>query len=256
MGSDSDDKRKGAVQTLTEEGKALIGKMYDDAAKPAVVQVGKTLGLAVEAALSPVNLVLGSVKVSMGRLSAAVERKLGGVSPDRLLSPPATIMASAALHYTLLGDGDEVAELQEMFENLLVSSMDSQTTTNAHPAFVSIISQLTPDEARILKSINRTPLLHQFGFSERLDEDLGKVGGEYIFTQFERFCTDAGVAHPSLSGSYLDNLLRLKLLKEDISTEGRFHPEGENPASVTTMTTRLIQLSEFGERFLKACVQR
>ncbi len=42
-----------------------------------------------------------------------------------------------------------MAELQEMFENLLVSSMDSQTATDAHPAFVSIISQLEANIAKL-----------------------------------------------------------------------------------------------------------
>lgn len=43
-----------------------------------------------------------------------------------------------------------------MFENLLVTSMDRDTASGAHPAFVSMIPQLTPDEAWILKSIDRT----------------------------------------------------------------------------------------------------
>jgi hypothetical protein len=55
----------------------------------------------------------------------------------------------------LLGGGAEVSELREMFENLLVASMDRDTAANAHPAFVSMIAQLTPDEAWILKSIDR-----------------------------------------------------------------------------------------------------
>jgi hypothetical protein len=80
------------------------------------------------------------------------------VPPERQQAPPATLATlatPAALQYARLGDGDEVADLCEMFENLLVSSMDSAMAVNAHPAFVSMISQLTPDEARILKSIDR-----------------------------------------------------------------------------------------------------
>src|SRR5678815_4358285 len=42
-------------------------------------------------------------------------------------------MAPAALHYALLGDGDAVADLREMFENLLMSSMDRATANDAHP---------------------------------------------------------------------------------------------------------------------------
>jgi hypothetical protein len=260
----SDNKGQGPMEMAAEEVKVLGGKIYDDAAKPAVVHVGKTLELVVEVGLAIPNMVLGGAKVGLDKLSAALKRKLGGVPEDRLLRPPGTIAAPAALQCMLLGDGDEVSELREMFENLLATSMDSQIAASAHPAFVSIISQLTPDEARILRSINRTVVAtmpHQFEFSERTDADWDRVGGDYISTQFERFCADAGAAHPSLSSSYLDNLLRLKLLKEDIWNEGKFWPHewtdhAEIEAHVTNVTGRSIRLSAFGEQFLMACVRQ
>jgi hypothetical protein len=37
-----------------------------------------------------------------------------------------------------------------MYANLLATAMNTETASKAHPAFVSIIGQLTPDEARIL----------------------------------------------------------------------------------------------------------
>lgn len=42
-----DDKGKGAKETLVEDGRALVGKVYDDAAKPAVGQLGKTLAISI-----------------------------------------------------------------------------------------------------------------------------------------------------------------------------------------------------------------
>jgi hypothetical protein len=89
------------------------------------------------------------------KLSARADAKLKSVPESRRITPSPTIEAPIALHYVLLGESEEVAELREMFENLLASSMDRETAASAHPAFVSMISQLTPDEARILKSIDR-----------------------------------------------------------------------------------------------------
>ena len=43
--------------------------------------------------------------------------------------------------------------LRELYANLLATSIDSITAHEAHPAFVEIIRQLTPDEARIVKYI-------------------------------------------------------------------------------------------------------
>lgn len=86
---------------------------------------------------------LDRLKARGAKFSAHVEKKLDAVPPERRQQPPATIALPAALQYVLLGEGAEVAELREMFENLLVSSMDRDTAADAHPAFVSMISQLT-----------------------------------------------------------------------------------------------------------------
>lgn len=150
----SDNKGKGITETIVEETKAVAVEVYKDAARPAVSQVGKTLELAVEVTLAIPNMILGGAKAGLDKLSAAITKKLGGVPDERLLPAPATIAAQAALHYLLLGESDKVAKLREMFENLLVTSMDRDTAAGAHPAFVSMIPQLTPDEAWILKSMS------------------------------------------------------------------------------------------------------
>ncbi len=48
------------------------------------------------------------------------------------MQPSATILAPAAFHYALPGDGDEVPELREMFENLLAASMYRDTAAKVH----------------------------------------------------------------------------------------------------------------------------
>jgi hypothetical protein len=48
------------------------------------------------------------------RLAARLTSKLKPVPGDRIVQPPATIEAPAVLHYMLLGDGDEVAELRAL----------------------------------------------------------------------------------------------------------------------------------------------
>ena len=97
-----------------------------------------------------------------------VEKKLANVPEERRISPDLTIAGPAveALRFT----GDQ-PELRDMFANLLAVSIDVETAKNAHPAFVEIIKQLTPDEARILKHIGSVradiPLIdlhrHQIG---------------------------------------------------------------------------------------------
>lgn len=151
----SDAKGKGITETIAEELKGVAVEVYKDAAKPAVAHVGKMLGLVVDVTLAIPRMILGGAKIGLDKLEAALKTKLGGVPQERLLSAPATIGAPAALQYLLLGDGADVAELREMFENLLAVSMDRETAASAHPAFVSMISQLMPEEAWLLKSIDQ-----------------------------------------------------------------------------------------------------
>lgn len=250
----NDDKGKGAKEVLAEGGNALVSKVYDDAAKSAVVQVGKTLGLAVEVALSPVNLILDGVKVAMGRLSTAVERKLSGIPPDRVFAAPATIAAPAALHYALLGEGEEVADLRKMFENLLAAAMDRDTASSAHPAFVSMISQLTPDEARILKSIDRdTYEYFDLGKSKGLQTVLG-LGLDINEGQNNFYIanlTRLGIIqlHTGACGDYKDASSELIQL-----IESRF-PIPDVDVFAGRQSLLLMQVTPLGQHFLDTCVR-
>ncbi|HEX2689776.1 MAG TPA: DUF4393 domain-containing protein, partial [Kofleriaceae bacterium] len=145
---------------------------------------------------------------------------------ERRQPAPAHIAAPAALQYALLGQGEGVAELREMFENLLVASMDSDTASSAHPAFVSMIQQLTPDEARILKSINRN---------------------EYPYTDLRRsgsFRTTLGI-DAEIDGTrqqqYVSNLERLGILRMV-------------PVDTLTGSGGVLVVTPLGRQFLDTCV--
>lgn len=47
-------------------------------------------------------------------------------------------------------------EICEMFAKLIASSFDSRKTNFLHPGFISMISQLSPNDARILNKINNS----------------------------------------------------------------------------------------------------
>jgi hypothetical protein len=249
MGSDS--KGKGITEIIAEEAKGVAVEVYKDAAKPAIAAAGGTLGRLVRLALRPIELLAQGGE----RLMSVVERKLGGVPEDRLLPPPATIAAPAAMHYALLGDGDEVADLREMFENLLVASMDRDTAAGAHPAFVSMISQLTPDEAWILKSIDRddyactmvsaghTPR-ERLGFRTTLGSELG------FDVMRQQRC--------------ISNLVRLGILSFSDGTTSDFAAQHGmlNQAAKVEFADRAvnrvigsIEVTPLGRQFLDTCVR-
>lgn len=251
----SDDKGKGATETITDEAKALAGKIYDDAAAPSVKAAGSTLGRVVRLALRPLELIVEGGE----RLMSRVERKLAGVPDDRFLPPPATIAAPAALHYALLGDGDEVADLREMFENLLVTSMDRDTVASAHPAFATMISQLTPDEAWILKSID----LNRTDYALITAQMSGKTSNEAL-----GFRTRVGIGtgiDEARQLQYISNLERLGILRisedpvaniEGFREYGLLHDaiKREFPERHPKILNGSIQVTPFGRQFLITCV--
>jgi len=66
--------------------------------------------------------------------------------PDQIVVPKPNVAGPAleALRYTWHEE-----TLSDLYANLLAaSSMDKSTADGAHPAFVEIIRQLTPDEAK------------------------------------------------------------------------------------------------------------
>jgi hypothetical protein len=256
----SDDKGKGAKETITDEVKALAGKIYDDAAAPSVKAAGSTLGRVVRLALRPLELIVEGGE----RLMSRVERKLAGVPEDHLLPPPATIAAPAALHYALLGDGDEVADLREMFENLLVTSMDRDTVASAHPAFVTMISQLAPDEAWILKSID----LNRTDYALITAQMSGKTTSGKATNEALGFRTRVGIGtgiDEARQLQYISNLERLGILRisdDPIANIEGFREYGLLHAAIKAefsgrhpkILNGSIQVTPLGRQFLITCV--
>lgn len=79
-----------------------------------------------------------------------LKEKTKGI-PAKNLQVPSTMIAGPileALRYTY----DE-AELREMYENLLASSMDTRRANQAVPSYIEAIRQMTPLDAKVLELI-------------------------------------------------------------------------------------------------------
>jgi hypothetical protein len=136
-------------------------------------------------------------------LSATIERKLEerGVPKERITTPNPDVAVPAieALRYTTL---------REQYANLLATSMDSATALEAHPAFVEILKQLTPDEAKILQFLPRVerhePLI-DLGF------EIPEKGQFVIYRHASTIGADAGCSADAIVPQAINNLCRLGL---------------------------------------------
>jgi hypothetical protein len=130
---------------------------------------------------------------------------------ERMTAIPGARRRAPALGFAaqaLAGSFRHGAALRERYLNLLAAAMDSDSSARVHPAFLGILRQLTPDEARIVSLFQHDgpfPLVnvvarHRFG---------GPIGTE--LRQASLLGVEAGCEHPARVPLYIDNLCRLGL---------------------------------------------
>ena len=138
------------IDTTVASFKDLLPEVYGDALKPGMKAVGHAIGDALEMCLLPITA-MGYVpklaKVCLDKHLKTLEEKLDKIPEDKKanIHPQISIPVIQKLLYTT---NDTIAEL---FLNLLTSSANIDMCSNAHPGFVEIISQLSPDEAKIIQ---------------------------------------------------------------------------------------------------------
>lgn len=107
---------------------------------------------------------------------------------------------------------DDDPDLREMFENLLLKAMDKNSVEQAHPAFVRIIQEMAPDEAKLFKHIGENGFIP---FLKIVGVPVGKHYPEKfnIFAEhFSPIGESLNFDHLGFIGIYVDNLLRAKLI--------------------------------------------
>jgi hypothetical protein len=268
-----DNKVKETVEAVTGLVQAI--PIYQDLAQPAVKQVGKaleTVGKAINVALAPVGALVWGYEKCQEFISTKVADRLKDVPPEDIITPKPNVAGPAieALRYT----GHEET-LSDMYANLLAASMDKNSASGAHPAFVEIIKQLTPDEAKIvaLFDVKRPyPLLDiRSNFKEGLE---GKSGGVDVLMNFSLLGVQAEVEYPHLTPAYLNNLCRLGLAEMPgngftYTAAGLYEALESDPqvmklkAEIETDPEREfeavrggLRITELGKQFAKVCVFR
>lgn len=193
-------------------GVAQAVPIYQDVVQPAAQEVGKalqTVAKTVHVALAPVSALVWGYDQLKDFVSTKVAERLKNVPPEDITTPKPNLAGPAleALRYT----GHE-SSLSDLYANLLAASMDKNTAKGAHPAFVEIIKQMTPDEAKLVSLFVADiayPLLQvRWEFKENND---GRSGGKNIYRNFSNLGEIAGCEYPDMMPAYLDNMCRLGL---------------------------------------------
>jgi hypothetical protein len=266
------------------KGVAEAVPLYQDLLQPAVQEVGKglqTVAKLVHVALAPLSMVVWGYDQIRDYLQETITEKLKNVPPEQIVPPKMTIAGPTveALRFAA-----HEPNLRELYANLLATSMNSETVQNAHPAFVEIIKQLTPDEARMLKYLfNTDDFSHEVVDMVVIAKTSKKVGSEVVtepfshgFNSYDELATASNCTTPDLVRSYIDNLRRLGLwsinegTRTDIVTtthqkEVREFAVREVERIIkekgltgyiyhSYLTSHIISFTDFGDQFCEACI--
>jgi hypothetical protein len=209
--------------------------VYQDAVQPAAKEVGialQTVAKTIHIVLAPVSALVWGFEQIKDFISTKVAEKMKHVPPEFITSPKPNVAGPAleALRYT----GHEES-LRDMYANLLAASMDARIAAGVHPAFVEIIRQLTPDEARLIRLLATPKPLPLITLRQEFKTQTAtERGGRHILTNFSLLGYKASCEFPQLTPVYLDNLCRLGLAdipeylqytKEGIYEPLENHPE-------------------------------
>ncbi len=250
------------------EGIVKAVPIYQDALQPAAQQIGKgleTITKTIHVALAPVSaLVWGYEKISEF-LSSKLVDKLKNVPLERIVTPNLLVAGPIVESLKFAAHEDN---LRELYANLLATSIDLQTAQNAHPGFVQIIQNMSPDEAKILQYFaisGDQPLID-------VKANIQSKGGfRVLYRNFSHIGKKAGCEFQDLLPNYINNLCRLGLLEiptgrfiimkgiyEELESDKQLAPIKDKIKTTEGWTVgfdrKKIELTDLGSQFCLACV--
>ena len=239
---------------------AVVPELYRDLLQPASRELGKnllTVARTISIALAPLEGATWGYDKIKEWLAVKLTRKLSKVLPENIQTPPMVIAGPTLFELHFVKDE---RELKEMSANLLAAAMNSEIANNVHPSFVQILKQLSPDEAKVLKYFSDNPEWHKEFYEVTDGQNYPIEKSLTISDHFHEICKLSGAVNPNNSNTYLDNLLRLKILDTAFETDSQYIPEygdrhGIYGPLVKNKITRWLFTTPFGDHLISTCVE-
>lgn len=244
-----------------------VKEIYDDVLKATTNSVGEVVSLiprAINVAFLPLHQWILNREYNINETKKLLEKKLENVKPESIVSPETYVAIPAIQSISYCMDNEE---LREMYANLLAGSMIKETKDNVHPSFVEIIKQLSPDEAKLLKSIYKYKY-HPYITLKRKNK--GERGSIELIEYFTLIAKESKCDVVENLPKYLENLERLKLItiyRESFLTTPGTYDDLKKHIDITKYTSivddemyeyevreRFFKISNYGESFCLSCV--
>lgn len=180
---------------------SLTGKVYDDGLSQSVKVAGNAISDLLKFVALPFSFLGMTSDELLDRYRKFLEKSIRKVDVDKIISPEPIILTKLFEDVKFVFSDKT---LEEMFSNLLASSMNKDTASNIHISFVKIISQLDTVDAKLFKEIHTKEIfpICDVYFSNG-------IMGEKLFSNL---CYYDNIDGKKLSISIV-NLLRLGLIE-------------------------------------------
>ncbi|MGL4392738.1 MAG: DUF4393 domain-containing protein [Fusobacteriaceae bacterium] len=258
------------LESVKEIINSEIGKA---AVLPAANEAGKIGGIIVESlrhmCLDGIEKFNKKRQYGMEQFEKELSQQISLIAPENLQTPNLRIVGEAIeeLKYSI-GDDD----IRKMFVNLLASASNKKSAESTHISFSKLITQLEPDEAKILD---------YFNFVKKFSPDnnirIGKIdikekleNGSFrlIINNFSYLNIFPYIKNKKNIELYLSNLKRLNLIEMDSTTivaDERFYLELEEFSENKKMLEDknryfalrgMIKLTALGSTFCEFCCDK
>ena len=246
----------------------ILGQIYEDLAQPSVKAVGQALGTVFEFSTSfllPVKLLNEKFKMNFKKRITEYEKKLEEIPEEKRceVHPQVGTPIIEKLSYTT---NDEIADL---FTTLLANASNIDMVKTAHPAFISIIERLSPDEARIIKYLKGKEDIQYCDFRGNV-----KNGNGYntIIEHATLIPQEVHLAFPKNVNAYLANFVSLGILFDMVGTyriDQTIYNKIKEFYGFEKLKTQLApnvfkevvannsyyKVTDFGKLFIQACIK-
>lgn len=130
----------------------LLKEIYGDVAKPGVVQVGIALATVIgllNTCLSPIKFLNEKTELNRQNNLQLLAKRFAEIPPENIIEAPPEIAVPIAEKLGYVSND----ELKNLYIELLAKASTKDLNKKAHPSFVNIINNLSPDEAILIKSL-------------------------------------------------------------------------------------------------------
>lgn len=222
----------------------LVLAVYNDSLSPAMKVLGEVVGdLAKTAKLIALPI---SYTARLSEKMDKVLNKINDIPEENKISIEPQISAPLLNFMPLINDS-EGDDLWNLFENIFINSADSERVKYVHPAFCHLITQLSKDEAYILKKLNAAPFIvkDELAFNNVTKKFEGR---EYIKCEIP---FDENITM-EVFNIYFQHLHSLFLVEWPVFEDT---PKFVNNVQVASIRDSVIRLTEFGQLFMNACTR-